>query len=108
VQYRESINDTALGILMFGLRPSGFNVRCSTDPAAAMRWMQRAAYILHLHASGDRFMDTGERRISLDDLHQWVALAVDLTPDADSAVFVHQCIDEALGSYTYLGDSEWH
>ena len=107
VQYRDSANDTALGVLMFGLRPSGFNVRCSTDPAAAMHWMEHAAYTLHLHANGDRFMHTGERRISLKDLHRWVAMAVDLAPDAESAAFVRMCIDEALGPHAYLGDSEW-
>nr|WP_315232436.1 hypothetical protein [uncultured Albidiferax sp.] len=107
VQYPESINDTALGVLLFGLRPSGFNFRCINDPAAAMHLMQHVAYILlHLHANGDRFTQTGERRISLEDLHRWTALAVDLAPDADSAVFVRKCIDEALGPYAYLGDSE--
>ena len=107
VQYRDSTSETALGVLLFGLRPSGFNFRCTTDPAVTMHLMQHAAYILHLHANGDRFMNTGERRISLEDLHRWIALAVDLAPDADSAVFVRQCIDEALGPYAYLGDSEW-
>lgn len=107
VQYRDSTSETALGVLLFGLRPSGFNFRCINDPAATMHLMQHSAYILHLHANGDRFTKTGERRMSLDDLHRWVAMAVDLAPDAESAVFVRTCLDEALGPYAYLGDSEW-
>ena len=72
-----------------------------------MHLMQHDAYILHLHANGDRFTQTGERSIALEDLHRWVAMAVDLAPDADSAMFVRICIDEVLGPHAYLGDSEW-
>ena len=68
--------------------------------------MQRAAYVLHLHANGDRFKSTGERRISHEELRRWVALAVNLAPDSESAAFVRKCLDEALGPYAFLSDSD--
>lgn len=107
VQYHDTTNETALGVLLFGLRPSGFNFRCIHDSAGGMHWMQHAAYILHLHANGDRYTQTGERRIALEELHQWIALAVELAPNSESAAFVRKCIDETLGPYAYLGDREW-
>jgi hypothetical protein len=105
VQYRDTTNETALGVLLFGLRPAGFNFHCKSDPSAVMHLAQHAAYILHLHANGERFVER-QRRISDDDLRRWVALAVDLAPDVDSAEFVRQCIDHALGPFAYLGDEE--
>jgi hypothetical protein len=106
VQYRETIDLTALGVLLFGLRPAGYHFRCKHDPVIAMHLTQRAAYMLHLHANGDRYTRTGERRIEGDDLLDWVARAVGLAPDADSAAFVRKCIDEALGPYAYSSDAE--
>lgn len=106
VQYRDTHNETALGVLLFGLRPSGFNFCCINDSTTVMHLMQHAAYILHLHANEDRFTIAGERRISQEELQRWIALAVDLAPDTESAAFVRKCIDEALGPYAYLGDRE--
>lgn len=107
VKYTATQNVTALGVLLFGLRPAGFNFRCKNDPAIAMQLMQHAAYILHLHANGDRHTQVGERRISNDDLQAWIAAAVDLAPDSESAGFVGQCIQEALGPWALCSDEEW-
>jgi hypothetical protein len=106
VLYRDTADLTALGVLLFGLRPAGFDYRCKSDPEISMRLMQNAAYILHFHANNDRFVPTGERRIDDEDLRDWVARAVELAPDADSTTFVRKCVDEALGPYAYLIDAE--
>ena len=106
VQYRDTADVTALGALLFGLRPAGFDYRCKSDPEIAMRLMQNAAYILHFHANNDRFVPTGERRIDDEELRDWVARAVELAPDEESATFVRKCVDETLGPYAYLSDEE--
>ena len=106
VHYRETSDITALGVLLFALRPAGLDFRGKHGLGAAMHLMQHAAYILHLHANNDRHTQTGERRIEGEDLRDWIARAMSLAPDAESAAFVRMCIDQALGPYAYLSDDE--
>ena len=106
VQYRETSDITALGVLLFALRPAGLDFHGKHGLGAAMHLMQHAAYILHLHANNDRHTQTGERRIEGEDLRGWVARAVELAPDEEGATFVRKCVDEALGPYAYLSDEE--
>ena len=106
VQYAATKNLTALGVLLFGLRPAGFNFRCIHDPESAVHLAQHAAYILHLHANGDRHTRSGERRISDEDLRAWIASAIGLAPDADTAAFVLKCLEQALGPWAMYSDAE--
>lgn len=98
---------TALGVLLFGLRPCGFNFRCVEDPRVAMHLMQHAAQVLHLHANGDRHLADGSRRISEAELAKWVESAADLAPTSDDADFVRDCVDAALGPYAYVSDEDF-
>ena len=107
VNYIASNDLTALGVLLFGLRPAGFNFRCIGDPTLSMHQMQQAAYILHLHANGDRYLPDGSRRISDADLAKRVESAADLAPTSDAADFVRDCVDAALGPYAYLSDDDF-
>ena len=106
INYLPTDNATALGVLLFGLRPAGINFKCKSDMAVPMHLAQHAAYILHLHANGDRIMHDGTRRVPLEDLHRWVASAVALAPNAESADWTRKAIDEALGPYAYLDDNQ--
>jgi hypothetical protein len=107
IDYKFTDDVTALGVLLFGLRPAGFNFRCIGDPCVAMHLMQHAAHILHLHANGDRHTADGSRRISEADLSKWVESAADLAPTPDDADFVRDCVDAALGPYAYLSDEDF-
>lgn len=102
IAYKSTDDVTALGVLLFGLRPAGFNFRCIGDPSVALHLMQHAAHILHLHANGERYMGDGTPRISLADLHSWVRSAVALAPDPKSAAWTRKVIAEALGPFAYF------
>jgi hypothetical protein len=107
INYLASNDLTALGALLFGLRPCGFNFRCQRDPSVPMHQMHQTAHILHLHANGDRNFPDGSRRISEVDLTKWVESATGLAPTAHAADFVRGCVDAALGPYAHLSDEDF-
>jgi hypothetical protein len=107
VTYNSTLDVTALGVLLFGLRPSGLNILCIGDPSVAMHLTRHAAHILHLHATGERFTADGSRRISEANLAEWIESAADLAPTNSDADFVRDCVDSALGPDAYLSDEDY-
>lgn len=97
--YRPTDDATAFGVLLFGLRPEGMTFNTSTDPSAFMFLAQHAAYILHLHANGDRLTPEGERKAPLETLLRWIDDAVSLAPDEPSARTARALIIENLGPH---------
>ena len=106
MQYREALDTSVLGTLLFGLRPAGVGFSCNSDPRGAMQAMYETGIALHLHANGDRFTEDGERRVEDSDLRSWVDVAVALAPTEESAAFVRKCIDQALGPFAWLSDED--
>lgn len=102
IAYKKTSSETALGTLLFGLRPAGINFKSDHDIAVSMQLMEHAAYILHLHATGSRYTLDGQRRVPLADLNCWVSDVVALARDAGAAEWSRGCINEALGPNAYL------
>lgn len=99
--YKPTNNPTAVGVLLFGLRPKGIRFQCNSNPGTFMLLAHHAAHILHLHANGDRVTLDGHRRIALANLHEWVNDAVALAPDESSAEAARKLINENLGPHAY-------
>ena len=97
--YKSTDNAAALGVLLFGLRPASMTFSTTTDPSTFMFIAQHAAYILHLHANGDRVTLDGERRAPLETLLRWIDDAVILAPDKTSADAARVLIIENLGPH---------
>ena len=97
VTYGPTRNLTAIGVLLFGLRPQGVRYDFMAAPNTTMWLIQHAAHILHLHANGDRVTLDGQRRAEKEDLERWIAGAVELAPDEQAAGEVRRLIIENLG-----------
>ena len=102
--YRPTANATALGVLLFGLRPEGMTFNTSTDPSMFMFEVQQAAYILHRHANRDRGLPEGEHRAPLETLQRWIDDAVALASDGPSARAARALIIENLGPHALTDD----
>lgn len=101
VVYRPTVNPTAVGVLLFGLRPRGIKFACKTNPEMFIYQAQRAAHILHLHANRYTVSPDGDRQLTLGKLHEWVNDAVALAPDEKAADTSRSLIIENLGPYAY-------
>ena len=101
IGYKPTDNPTAAGVLLFGLRPRGIKFKCKSNPESFIFLAQHAAYIMHLHANGDKVTSDGQRRVPLADLHRWVNDAVALAPDEESAQSARDLINENLGPCAY-------
>lgn len=101
VVYKRTANPTAVGVLLFGLRPRGIRFVCKTNPEMFIYQAQRAALMLHLHANRYKVLPDGPRQLTLEKLHGWVNDAVALAPDDESAQSARASIDENLGPYAY-------
>ena len=97
VVYGPTNNLTAIGTLLFGLRPRGIAYDFLGKATTTMWLIQRAAYILHLHANGDRVIRDGERCAMREDLERWIADAAALAPDEATATEVRRLIIDNLG-----------
>ena len=107
VQYQPTNNLTALGVLLLGLQHIGIKFGCLGDHSLAMHLMQHALYIMQVHSNDYPHMPVGSRPVPLADRHKWAELAANLAPNAGAAVFVRECIDQALGPYTNLSGEEF-
>jgi hypothetical protein len=102
VDYLPTDNATAAGVLLFGLRPRGVRFVVQGSATDMFEYFAlHAAYILHLHANGDRTTADGQRRVPLEDLHRWVELGVALAPTEDTAIDARRLINENLGPSAY-------
>lgn len=102
VDYLPTADATAAGVLLFGLRPRGVRFVVQGSATDMFEYFAlHAAYILHLHANGDRTTADGQRRVPLEDLHRWVELGVALAPTADTAIDARRLINENLGPSAY-------
>lgn len=97
IEYLPTNNPTALGVLLFGLRPFGVDyVDCSDNPSTFLALATHAATILHMYAN-QKPGTPADRRIDPVDLERWAADAVALAPTTEAAIEAKRLIVENLG-----------
>ena len=101
VTYRPTDNFQALGILLFGLQPKGFEFHCKTDPRPCQQAMLAAGMEFHRHANGDKWLEHGTLRFTPERLIEWIDAAADLAPTLEAKQDVIKAVMRNLGPFAF-------